>query len=68
MAVLDLAGERALCTGVGLLTPVGGELEQDLPFAIVRQLFEPLLRATPAARCADLLSGAAGLAAPVFGQ
>jgi DNA-binding CsgD family transcriptional regulator len=67
-AVLAAAREHALRLGVRTLTSVGGELEQDLPFAIVRQLFEPPLRAAPAARSAELLAGAAGLAAPVFGH
>ncbi|MGW1055744.1 helix-turn-helix transcriptional regulator [Streptomyces sp. NPDC002521] len=44
----------------------GMELEHDFAFGIVRQLFEPLL-ATGSAERAQLLSGAAGQAAPVFG-
>lgn len=67
-AVLAAAGEHAQSRGVRVLTSVGGELEQDLPFAIVRQLFEPPLQAASVARRAELLAGAAGLAAPVFGH
>ncbi|HEX6356654.1 helix-turn-helix transcriptional regulator [Actinophytocola sp.] len=67
-AVLAAAGEHARGFGIEVLGSVGGELEQDLPFAIVRQLFEPPLRAASAARSAELLAGAAGLAAPVFGH
>src|SRR4051794_2417129 len=63
-AVLAAADAQARGRDLHVLTSVGGELEQDLPFAIVRQLFEPVLR-TP--RRAELLAGAAGLAAPVFG-
>ncbi|MHA6765262.1 ATP-binding protein [Streptacidiphilus sp. PAMC 29251] len=48
------------------LTARGGELERDLAFSIVRQLFDPPLRAAAPAVRADLLAGAAGLAAPVF--
>jgi DNA-binding NarL/FixJ family response regulator len=64
-AVLAEAGAQARSLDVRVLTSVGGELEQDLPFTIVRQLFEPLLRTE---RSNELLVGAAGLAAPVFGR
>ncbi|MEV6604145.1 AAA family ATPase [Kutzneria sp. NPDC051319] len=63
-AVLAAAGEHARGRGLRVLTSIGGELEQDLPFTIVRQLFEPPLRTEDRA---ELLAGAAGLAAPVFG-
>ena len=66
-ALLAAVREHAVSLDVRTLTSVGGELEQDLPFTIVRQLFEPPLRAASAARRAELLAGAAGLAAPVFG-
>jgi DNA-binding CsgD family transcriptional regulator len=54
----------ALCTqardeGIVALTAVSGELEQELPFSVVRQLFEPSVRSST-------LTGAARLAAPVF--
>src|SRR5947209_3544284 len=62
-AVQRLADARGLRT----LTAVGGELDQELPFAIIRQLFEPALRAASPAARAELLGGAAGLARPVFG-
>ncbi|EWM18519.1 AAA family ATPase [Kutzneria sp. 744] len=64
-AVLATAGEQARGRGLRVLTSVGGELEQDLPFTIVRQLFEPPLRTEDRA---ELLAGAAGLAEPVFGR
>jgi len=54
--------------GVRTLTAVGGELEQDVPFAMVRQLFEEALRTAPDDTRRELFAGAAGLAAPVFGQ
>ncbi|MCO1574445.1 AAA family ATPase [Crossiella sp. SN42] len=61
-ALLAAAGELAAGRGFRVLTASGGELEQDLPFAMVRQLFDPALReAEPEVR-----SGAAALAAPVF--
>ena len=44
----------------------GSELEQDLSFGVIRQLFEPLLRAAPAAERERLLSGAAAPAARLF--
>jgi DNA-binding CsgD family transcriptional regulator len=54
----------ALCTqarddGIVALTAVSGELEQELPFSVVRQLLEPSVRSST-------LTGAARLAAPVF--
>jgi DNA-binding CsgD family transcriptional regulator/tetratricopeptide (TPR) repeat protein len=61
-ALLAAAAEHAKSLGIRVITAVGGELEQDMPFAIVRQLFEPALRNLPG----DLLAGAAGIAAPVF--
>lgn len=63
-ALLAAASTSAAVRQVRPLAATGGELEQDLPFAIVRQLFEVPVRT---AGDADLLSGAAGLAAPVFG-
>jgi len=59
-AARSLADER----GLGVLAARGGELERDFPFGIVRQLFESLLSEESAR--SDLLSGAAGAAAPVF--
>ena len=44
----------------------GGELEQELPFGIVRQLFEPPLASQASAIREELLDGAAKLARPVF--
>ena len=60
-ALLDraavLAGER----GLRVLTARGGELEQEMPFGVVRQLFESAIEElTPAARNAVF----AGAAAP----
>jgi DNA-binding NarL/FixJ family response regulator len=60
------AGRRGNDIGIEVLRARGGELEQQLPFGIVRQLFEARVSGeTPATR--DLLfEGAAGLARPVF--
>jgi DNA-binding CsgD family transcriptional regulator len=45
----------------------GGELEREFPYGIVRQLFEPALAGADGADRVELLSGAAALAAPLFG-
>jgi DNA-binding CsgD family transcriptional regulator len=61
-----LAAARTLADEHGLLQLAarGGELERDFPFGIVRQLFESLL--VDESAHSNLLSGAAGAAAPVF--
>ncbi|MBB4679739.1 ATP-binding protein [Crossiella cryophila] len=61
-ALLAAAGDLAGGRGFRVLTATGGELEQDLPFALIRQLFEPALRTAEP----EVQSGAAALAAPVF--
>ncbi|WP_395368456.1 AAA family ATPase [Streptomyces tubercidicus] len=48
-------------------TARGVELEREFSFSVVRQLLEPLLAAETPERREQLLSGAAGQAAPVFG-
>lgn len=55
--------ERAEAAGMRTLRARAGELEQDFPFGIVRQLFEAVL-AGPSR--SELLAGAAELAQPVF--
>jgi tetratricopeptide (TPR) repeat protein len=44
----------------------GFELEQDLSFGVIRQLFEPLVRSAEAPARERLLAGAAGAAARLF--
>ena len=44
----------------------GSELERSFSYGVVRQLFEPFLASLPAQERAELLAGAAGLAAPLF--
>lgn len=61
-ALLEAVRQRAAEQGFRTLTAIGGELEQDLPFGIVRQLFEPALSAAEP----QVFEGAAGFAAPVF--
>lgn len=50
-----------------MLRARGGELEQELPFGIVRQLFDPPLASQASAIREELLDGAAKLARPVLG-
>ena len=65
-----LAETRAAGTELGFrtLSARGGELESEFAFGLVRQLFEPLLAQSSAEERAELLNGAAGLAAPLFGE
>jgi DNA-binding CsgD family transcriptional regulator len=56
----DIAARREML----VLRARGGEYERDFPYGVVRQLFEPVLR--DRARRAELLSGSAALAGPVF--
>jgi DNA-binding CsgD family transcriptional regulator len=59
-STLELGGAR----GMRCLSAVGGELERELPFGVVRQLLEPVLLRAGDAERERLLEGAAGLAAP----
>jgi DNA-binding CsgD family transcriptional regulator len=62
-AMLSAARDVAEARGMRVLHSRGAELEREFGFGIVRQLFElPLAEAAPAHR-ADLLEGAAGVAA-----
>src|SRR5205823_1692038 len=66
-----LLGEtRAIGAQMGLrvLSARGGELEREFAFGLVRQLFEPLLATASVEERAELFAGAAGLAAPLFGE
>jgi DNA-binding CsgD family transcriptional regulator len=61
------AGRHGRELGLTTLSARGSELEQDFAYGLVRQLFEvPLIAASPPER-AELLSGAAGHAATLFG-
>ncbi|HEX5909263.1 MAG TPA: AAA family ATPase, partial [Thermoleophilaceae bacterium] len=53
--------------GALVTTAVGGELEREFPFGMVRQLLEPVVVGAPAKRRQKLLSGSAALAGPVLG-
>jgi DNA-binding CsgD family transcriptional regulator len=65
-----LAEARAIGTELGLrvLSARGGELESEFAFGLVRQLFDPLLAMASTDERAELLAGAARLAAPLFGE
>ena len=61
--VADVAAAR----GFQVLVARGAVLERELPFGIVRQLFDPALRHLDVAARTRMLEGAAALAAPVLG-
>jgi len=61
------AGRRGRELGLATLSARGSELERDFAYGLVRQLFEaPLVAASPPEQ-AELLAGAAGRAAALFG-
>jgi class 3 adenylate cyclase/tetratricopeptide (TPR) repeat protein len=62
------ARAAAEAAGFAVLAARGGELEHDFAWGVVRQLFEPLLATNCASERADLLGGAAALAAPLFDE
>jgi DNA-binding CsgD family transcriptional regulator len=57
---------KSVGSDVCVLSARGGEFEGEFAFGVVRQLFEGLLATTPAETRAELLSGAAALAEPLF--
>jgi DNA-binding CsgD family transcriptional regulator/tetratricopeptide (TPR) repeat protein len=63
-----IAEAKALggAAGMRVLGGRGSELERSFSFGVVRQLFEPLLASAPGEERAELLDGAAALAAPLF--
>jgi DNA-binding CsgD family transcriptional regulator len=64
--LLETVADAATRRGVGVLAARGGDLERELPFGVVRQLFErSLRRAEPQDRTA-LLAGPAALASSVL--
>jgi DNA-binding CsgD family transcriptional regulator len=66
-ALLSAARNAAADGGMTVLRSRGTELERDFAFGVVRQLFEPLLAEATGPERADLLEGAAGVAAGVLG-
>ena len=65
--LLDAVRGEARERGMTVLTARASELEQAFAFGVVRQLFERELLGASADRRAELLSGAAALAAPALG-
>ena len=61
------AGRHGRELGLTTLSARGSELEQDFAYGLVRQLFEAPLIAASAPERAELLAGAAGHAASLFG-
>jgi DNA-binding CsgD family transcriptional regulator len=57
--LLRAAGDEATREGMRVLTSRGSELERELPFGLVRQLFEPALRDASESERTELLAGAA---------
>ena len=58
---------RSSVDDVRVLRAVGGELEREFPFGVVRQLFEREVHGSDPDRRARLLAGAAEHAAPIVG-
>lgn len=63
----QLRADAVTAGGVRVLRAVGGELEREFAFGLVRQLFERVVLTAPADERARLLQGAAARAAPVIG-
>ncbi len=64
--LLEEAASAAATGGARVLRARGSELERELPFGVMRQLLEPVLRGLPEPRRAALLDGDAALAAPAL--
>jgi predicted ATPase len=67
-ALLRAGSELASASAIRVISARGGELEQDYPFGVIRQLHEPALRAAPPSERARRLAGAAAPAARVLGM
>jgi predicted ATPase len=65
-ALLAETRRRARDAGLQVLSARGSELERAFSYGIVRQLFEPLLAGMSGEERAELLTGAATLATPLF--
>jgi DNA-binding CsgD family transcriptional regulator len=65
-ALLAAARTAAADGGMRVLRSRGAELERDFAFGVVRQLFEPPLAEASEIERADLLEGAAGVAASLL--
>src|SRR5579884_3782012 len=65
--LLRVARDLAAREGMRVLACRGSELERELPFGLVRQLFEPALREVSESERAELLAGAAAPAGAIVG-
>ena len=65
--LLQAARDSAQEAGMRVLTARATELERDFPFALVRQLFEPVLHVVEPSERDKLLADAARPAGPVVG-
>ncbi len=64
--LLIAAAEAARMSGARVLTARGSELERELPFGVMRQLLDPVLRGCGPRERARLLDGAAAMALPAL--
>lgn len=64
--LLQALTERALLEGFRVLKARGSELDQEFPFGLVRQLFEPALATASSEQREKLLAGAAARSELVF--
>jgi DNA-binding CsgD family transcriptional regulator len=65
-ALLRAARQVTAAKGMDTLSARGAELEQELPFGLVRQLIEPVLLARTGVERDSLFSDSAALARPLF--
>jgi DNA-binding CsgD family transcriptional regulator len=65
-SLLQETRRQAQEAGMQVLGARGSELEASFSFGVVRQLFEPFVAQLPEADLAELLTGAAELATPLF--
>jgi len=65
-ALLSAARQVTAANGMDTLSARGAELEQELPFGLVRQLIEPVLLARTGVERDSLFSDSAALARPLF--
>jgi DNA-binding CsgD family transcriptional regulator len=65
--LLESTRETAERTGLRVLSARGTELERDFPFALVGQLFEPVIHGISEPERDELLDDAARLAGPIVG-
>ena len=65
-ALLDAGRRAAMDAGLTVLTGSGSQLERELAFGVVRQLFERPLRNLGDGARAEILAGAATLAVPIL--